>query len=355
MPSLDQHGNPMTGDADAVDRYDRAIDRLLRFHPEPSIDGRPSSSSTHPQAPMAHALIAYLHLMSTDAPDVATARDACDGAGQPADATSASRPTHDAIGAWLGGDWDGRQRRASTTCSSAGPPTCWRCMFGHQLDFFLGDAQNLRDRPGRSLPRARPRPPARPRSCAAWQAFGLEESGHYGAAERPGWPPSTPTPTTCGRSTPSPTSYEMQGRVDEGIRFLSTRRDDWGAGNLFTRPQLVAPGALPARGRATSTRRSRSTTPRSTTATPPACRSRCSTPARCCGGCYLDGHDTGGRFEPARRRVGDPRPATDRGTCSTTCTRRWRSSAPGGSARPSSTSATWRATCTATAPARTSR
>ena len=28
--------------------------------------------------------------------------------------------------------------------------------------------------------------------------------------------------------------YEMQGRIDEGIRFLRTRQADWGDGNLFT-------------------------------------------------------------------------------------------------------------------------
>ena len=29
-------------------------------------------------------------------------------------------------------------------------------------------------------------------------------------------------------------TYEMQGRVDEGLRFLLGRVDDWGSGNLFT-------------------------------------------------------------------------------------------------------------------------
>ena len=28
--------------------------------------------------------------------------------------------------------------------------------------------------------------------------------------------------------------YEMQGRVDDGIRFLRSRQADWGDGNLFT-------------------------------------------------------------------------------------------------------------------------
>ena len=30
----DGHGNPMTGDAATIELYDRAVDRLVRFHPE---------------------------------------------------------------------------------------------------------------------------------------------------------------------------------------------------------------------------------------------------------------------------------------------------------------------------------
>ena len=34
MTSRDAHGNPMTGDAATIERYDLAIDRLVRFHPD---------------------------------------------------------------------------------------------------------------------------------------------------------------------------------------------------------------------------------------------------------------------------------------------------------------------------------
>ena len=78
-------------------------------------------------------------------------------------------------------------------------------MLGHQLDFFLGDAQNLRDRPIRSLREFDPEHP-HAEFVRGMVAFGLEESGHYGQALDAGLAaPSTPTPTTSGPSTPSPT------------------------------------------------------------------------------------------------------------------------------------------------------
>ena len=34
LEPTDIHGNAMTGDPATIERYDRAIDRLVRFHPE---------------------------------------------------------------------------------------------------------------------------------------------------------------------------------------------------------------------------------------------------------------------------------------------------------------------------------
>ena len=114
----------MSGEADTIARYDRAVDRLVRFHPD-VVDLATELVDEESPSPMAQALIAYLHLMSTDPADLATARDAHAAARRPA-ATNASRPTPPPSAPGSRGDWGGAAAHASTTSWCAGRPTCWR-------------------------------------------------------------------------------------------------------------------------------------------------------------------------------------------------------------------------------------
>ena len=207
-------------------------------------------------------------------------------------------------------------------------------LVGHQLDFFLGDAANLRDRPGRTLPALDPSIPTR-RSCAACRPSASRSRATTARPRRRAGRPRRRTPTTSGRVHAVVHTYEMQGRVDEGIGFLVGPRRRLG------RRQPVHACTTGGTSRSTCSRpatragRSPSTTPRSTTPSRPACRSRCSTPARCCGGCCSTAHDTGDRFGALADAWATRDRRRRRGTRSTTCTRSWRSSAPGGSRRPS--------------------
>jgi tetratricopeptide (TPR) repeat protein len=230
MSSIDQHGNPVSGGADAVAVYERAADALLRYSPA-VIDGTTELVEQHPQAPMGHALMAYLYLTSTDTPDVAIAKEAWSAMGS-VPMHEREQAHHDAIGAWIGGDW----RAASAGLDALlerWPSDLLALQIGHQLDFFLGDAANLRDRPGRSLPELDPDHP-HTAFVRGMQSFGLEESGDYSAAETAGLAAVDVNRDDVWAIHAVTHVLEMQGRVDEGIRFLSSRRDDWGAGNLFT-------------------------------------------------------------------------------------------------------------------------
>ena len=230
MSSTDQHGNPMSGGAEATALYEQATDALLRYGPA-VIDRTTELVEQHPQAPMGHALMAYLYLTSTDAPDVAIAKEAWSAMGSvPANAREQAH--HDAIGAWIGGDWIGASR-ALDALLQRWPTDLLALQIGHQLDFFLGDAANLRDRPGRTLPEV---DAAHPHAAfvRGMQSFGLEESGDYGAAEAAGLAAIEVNRDDVWAIHAVTHVLEMQGRIDEGIRFLSSRRDDWGAGNLFT-------------------------------------------------------------------------------------------------------------------------
>jgi hypothetical protein len=104
---------------------------------------------------------------------------------------------------------------------------------GHQLDFFLGDATNLRDRPGRSLPELDPDDP-HTAFVHGMQAFGLEESGDYARAEGVGQMALATNRDDVWGIHAVVHTFEMTGRVDTGLAFLRGRRADWGSDNLFT-------------------------------------------------------------------------------------------------------------------------
>ena len=112
----------MSGDADTVARYDRAVDRLVRFHPD-VVELATGLVEDDSPAPMAQALIAYLHLMSTDPADLSTAGEAhralVAGGNEREQAHAA------AIGAWIEANGVAPPARSTTSCC-AGRPTCWR-------------------------------------------------------------------------------------------------------------------------------------------------------------------------------------------------------------------------------------
>ena len=148
MTGNDAHGNAMTADAGTIELYDRAIDRFVRFHPDVVELALELTAASNP-VPMAQALLAYLHLTSTDADDLGTARAAWEKLSHLE--TNEREQAHTAaIGDWLHGNWNGAASRLDDLLSKW-PTDLLALMIGHQLDFFVGDAQNLRDRPMRSL------------------------------------------------------------------------------------------------------------------------------------------------------------------------------------------------------------
>ena len=68
-PARDAHGNPVSATSDAIALYDRALDRFLRFHPD-VVDLAGELAEQEPDAAISQVLMAYLHLTSTDVPDL---------------------------------------------------------------------------------------------------------------------------------------------------------------------------------------------------------------------------------------------------------------------------------------------
>ena len=220
----------MAASAEAVATYDRALDRLLRFHPDVVSLGS-ALIVEHPDAAMGHALMAYLNLMGTNPGDLAaaseSARNLSASATQPRELGHAA-----AVDAWLAGDWHSASAVLDDVLQHW-PNDLLALAIGHQLDFFLGNAANLRDRIGRTAPEFDSEHPHFG-FVQGMHAFGLEEAGHYTQAESAGLAALERNRDDVWAVHAVVHTYEMQGRVEDGLRFMLGRESDWGAGNMFT-------------------------------------------------------------------------------------------------------------------------
>jgi tetratricopeptide (TPR) repeat protein len=227
---LDAGGNPTSGPVETVAKYDRAVDLLLRYHPD-VLGAAEELASDHATLPMSQAFLGYLSLMSTDIPDLEAARDAATTLGA-LDLNEREAAHAAAVTAWVDGNW----HEAASVLDRLlieWPTDVLALVMGHLLDFFTGDARNLRDRIGRSLPSF---DAAEPRAAfvKGMQAFGLEECGDYARAEAAGLEALDRHPDDVWALHAVVHTYEMRGLVDQGIAFMRGRQDDWGSGNLFT-------------------------------------------------------------------------------------------------------------------------
>lgn len=227
--ALDAHGNPLGGPPELVARYDAAVDHLLRYHTDLLDDF--GALATETTFPMGQILAGYLSLTSTDTEDlpgaVAAAR-ALDGL-----VLNEREALHrTALLSWLEGDWRAAARSLDQLLVRW-PADLVALLVGHQLDFFLGDAANLRDRVARSAS-ALPADHPHQGFVLGMLAFGLEETGSYEHAEDVGLAALERNPDDVWAVHAVVHTYEMRGRADDGLRFLRTRESDWAADNLFT-------------------------------------------------------------------------------------------------------------------------
>jgi tetratricopeptide (TPR) repeat protein len=103
----------------------------------------------------------------------------------------------------------------------------------HLLDFYRGDALNLRNRVSRVLPAWSASLPGYS-YVLGMHAFGLEECNQYAQAEATGRRALELEPTDGWAVHAVAHVMEMQGRIDEGIAWLTSRQGDWAlADNAF--------------------------------------------------------------------------------------------------------------------------
>ena len=231
--TVDARGLSMTASAEAAKRYDDAIGHLIRFHPE-VVDAGAAATAADPDCVMAKVFNAYLALMSTEEGAVTGARDALGGLR--ADDTAATMLPRErahvaAAERWIDGDMTGAGTMLGDI-SVEYPRDLLALSVGHQIDFFTGDAVTLRDRIGRALAGWRPDDSQRG-FVQGMYAFGLEESNLYQQSEEFGQAAVESNPDDVWGIHAVVHTYEMAGRIPDGVRFMRSREDDWQLGNFL--------------------------------------------------------------------------------------------------------------------------
>jgi hypothetical protein len=236
--AVDSQGLSLTGSEQAVAAYDRGIEHLIRFRPA-VMEAAAESAAADPGCVMGRVLGAYLSLMSTEAGAVARARSALAGK-----ATGKAKGNDDTglyprerahlhvARRWIAGDMAGAGALLGEI-SVRYPKDLLALFAGHQIDFFCGDAVNLRDRIGRAL--GAWSDPADPRAGFLYgmYAFGLEECNQYGQAADAGQRAVETNPEDVWGIHAVVHTFEMQGQIPDGVRFMRARRDDWVQGNFL--------------------------------------------------------------------------------------------------------------------------
>lgn len=229
--AADSQGLSLTGSGEAVAAYDRAIEHLIRFRPA-VVDAAAESAAADPGSVMGRVLGAYLGLMSTEAGAVAAARAAL-GPADPDDGALLPRERAHLAAArrWIAGDMAGAGALLGDI-SVRYPRDLLALFVGHQIDFFCGDAANLRDRIGRALTAWGNQDP-QAGFVHGMYAFGLEECNQYRQSAEVGQRAVELNPDDVWGIHAVVHTYEMQAQVPAGVRFMRERRSHWSAGNFL--------------------------------------------------------------------------------------------------------------------------
>lgn len=220
----DGGGYPLSGaNADSVDGFERASHQLrcLIEDPVATID---ATLEAAPAMAMAHVLRAWLFLLGTEPDGIAEARASTTAAG-PLATTDRERRHVSALSELAEGRWH-RASRELEDLSIHYPRDALALQAGHQVDFFTGNARLLRDRLARALPAWDADRPGY-HALLGMHAFGLEETGHYDAAERSGREAVEREPRDSWAWHAVAHVHEMRNAPEDGIRWLGDNEATW--------------------------------------------------------------------------------------------------------------------------------
>jgi len=215
------------GNRAALDHVDAACELFAGYYVDPVAE-LDTAIELAPDMTIAHCLRAGLFALATDKalePEIARSLEAATALAAKGGANDREKGYIGGIRAWLAGDFTLAGERFGRIVIDH-PRDLTALQFAHQCDFFTGRSSLLRDRVARALPH--------------WShdvdgygyvlgmhAFGLEEMNMFGLAEATGRAALELNPRDPWAVHAVAHVMEMQGRAEDGVKWLRARTHDW--------------------------------------------------------------------------------------------------------------------------------
>jgi len=226
----DCQGNPVTGATpESLACYENAVRAFNIYRGDP-IAFADQAIDLSPDFAMARVLKAYLFALSTEPEATAEAATIVDGLKEMTlDDRSASHVA--ALSHLVAGNWTKAAVQLDKH-NMAYPRDLVAVQTGHLIDFFRGNARNLRDRILRVLPHWTADVPGYS-ILLGLVSFGYEEASNYARAEDAGRHALDLEPLDCWAHHAVTHVMEMQGRAQDGVGWMITREPHWSGDDNF--------------------------------------------------------------------------------------------------------------------------
>ncbi len=213
----------------ALEHYETVLAGHQCFIGEP-VRGLRAALADSPDFVMARVFLGYLHAAGTDAATLPIALEHHAAAlGLAANDRETGHVT--ALGHMARGEI-AAAARVLADVSAAWPRDALALQIGQLLDFLRGDSRMLRDRIGVALPHWTPDMPGY-HAVLGLHAFGLEETGHYAAAEATGRRAIELEPRNGWAQHAVAHVMEMQNRREEGVAWMREDLSRWTGDSYF--------------------------------------------------------------------------------------------------------------------------
>jgi tetratricopeptide (TPR) repeat protein len=228
----DSRGVALSGASEpALARYETAIEQFQSYVGDPVATIDEALAET-PSFVAGHLLKGLLLYTLAERRFATMAKEALDGArAHMSTANDRERGLLAAGDALVDGRWDDACAVLDRVLANE-PRDALALQTAHLMDFYRGDAQNLRNRVSRVLPHWDASVPGYS-YVLGMHAFGLEEMNQYPEAEAVAMRALSLQPKDAWAVHAAVHVMEMQGRVGEGIDFLRSREADWSPDNSF--------------------------------------------------------------------------------------------------------------------------